>query len=78
MQETQVRSLGQEDPLEEEMVTHSSILPWKIPGTKKPGGLQAMGRKESNTTEGLQFSSSLSTFTFKGRNRQQYNKRKGL
>jgi len=39
MQETQVRSLGQEDPLEEEMVTHSSILPWKIPWTEKPGRL---------------------------------------
>ena len=39
MQETQVRSLGQEDPLEEEMVTHSSILAWKTPWTEKPGRL---------------------------------------
>ena len=38
MQETQVRSLGQEDPLEEEMATHSSILGWEIPWTEEPGG----------------------------------------
>ena len=38
-QETQVQSLGWEDPLEEEMVTHSSILAWKIPRTEEPGGL---------------------------------------
>ena len=39
MQETQVPSLGQEDPLEKEMTTHSSILAWKIPWTEEPGGL---------------------------------------
>ena len=38
-QETWVRSLGQEDPLEEEMATHSSILNWEIPWTEEPGGL---------------------------------------
>ena len=43
MQETQVRSLGQEDPLEKEMATHSSILAWKIPWTEDPGRLQYMG-----------------------------------
>ena len=43
MQETQVRSLGQEDPLEKEMATHSSILAWKIPWMEEPGGLQSMG-----------------------------------
>ena len=43
MQETQVQSLGQEDPLEEEMATHSSILAWRIPRTEEPGGLQSMG-----------------------------------
>ena len=43
MQETQVRYLGQEDPLEEEMATHSSILAWKIPWPEEPGGLQSMG-----------------------------------
>ena len=39
MQETQVQSLGQEDPLEKEMATHSSILAWKIPWTEEPGRL---------------------------------------
>ena len=43
MQETQVRLLGQEDPLEKEMATHSSILAWRIPWTEEPGSLQAMG-----------------------------------
>ena len=43
MQETQVQSLGREDPLEKGMTTHSSILAWRIPWTKKPGGLQTMG-----------------------------------
>ncbi|KAM7244548.1 hypothetical protein CapIbe_005156, partial [Capra ibex] len=42
MQKTQVRLLGQEDPLDEEIVTHSSILAWKIPWTEDPGGLQSM------------------------------------
>ena len=39
----QVQSLDQEDPLEEEMATHSSILAWRIPWTEEPGGLQSMG-----------------------------------
>ena len=43
MRETWVQSLGREDLLEKEMVTHSSILAWKTPWTEKPGGLQAMG-----------------------------------
>ena len=43
MQEIQAQSLGQEDPLEEEMVTHSSILAWKILWTEESGGLQSMG-----------------------------------
>ena len=38
-----VQSLGQEDPLEEEMATHSSVLAWKIPWTEEPGGVQSMG-----------------------------------
>ena len=42
MQETWVRSLGQEDPLENEMVTHSGTLAWKIPWTEEPGRLQSM------------------------------------
>ena len=43
MRETWVQSLGGEDPLEKEMVTHSSILAWKIPWTEEPGRLQSMG-----------------------------------
>ena len=51
IQETWVRSLGWEDPVEEGMATNSSILAWKIPWTEEPGGLQSMGHKESDTTE---------------------------
>ena len=43
MQETQIQSLGQEDPLEEEMATHSRLLAWRIPWTEEPGGLQPIG-----------------------------------
>ena len=43
MQETWVRSLGWEDPLEESSATHSSVLAWRIPWLEKPGGLQSMG-----------------------------------
>ena len=43
IQETWVQSLGQEDPLEEEMATHPSILVWEIPWVEEPGGLQPMG-----------------------------------
>ena len=51
IQETPVQSLGREDPLEEEMATHSSIPAWEIPWTEKSGGLQSMGvTKESNMT----------------------------
>ena len=48
-QETWVRSLGQEDLLEEEMATHCSILSWKIPWTEEPGGLQSVGSERSRT-----------------------------
>ena len=51
MQETQVRSLGQEDPLEKGMATHSSILAWRVPWTKEPGGYSPWGDKESDTSE---------------------------
>ena len=50
MQETCVQFLGQEDPLEKEMTTHSSILAWRIPWTEEPGGLQSMGSQESDMT----------------------------
>ena len=47
MQETQVRFLGQEDPLEKEIITHSSILAWEITWTEKPGGPQSMGSQRA-------------------------------
>ena len=50
MQETQVPSLGWEDPLEKGMAAHSSIHAWRIPGTEEPDGLQSLGHKESDTT----------------------------
>ena len=49
MQESQVQSLGQEDPWEKEIATHSSILAWGIPGTEEPGKLQLMKSKKSWT-----------------------------
>ena len=48
-QETSIQSLGLEDPLEEEMATHSSILAWRIPWTDEPGGLQSTGSQKSQT-----------------------------
>ena len=51
MQETRVRFLGWEDPLEKKMATHSNILAWEIPWTEEPGGLQTMGSQELDTTE---------------------------
>ena len=50
MQQTQVWSLGREDPLEKEMATHLSILAWEISWTEEPGGLQFMELQESETT----------------------------
>ena len=47
----QARSLGQEDPLEEDMATHSSFLAWEIPRTEDPGRLQSMGLQESDMTD---------------------------
>ena len=51
MQETQVQSMGWEDPLEKEMTTYSYILAWEIPWTRKPGRLQSIGSQESDSTE---------------------------
>ena len=51
MQETQVRSLGGEDPLEEEMATHSSVHARRIPWIEEPGGLEPTGHKALATTE---------------------------
>ena len=55
MKETRVQSLGQEDLLEMEMATHSSILAWKIPWMEEPGRLQSMGSQSLDTTERLHF-----------------------
>ena len=51
MQETWVRSLGWEDPMEKEMATHSSILAWRIPWTEEPCGLQPMGSQRHMTEQ---------------------------
>ena len=60
MKETQIQSLGQEDPLEKEMATHSSILAWKIPWTEKLGGLYSLrGCKELDTTEPITLTGTL-------------------
>ena len=59
-QETRVQSPGLEDPLEEEMAAHSSILAWRIPWTEEPGGLQSRGRRESDMTELLRKAQPLS------------------
>ena len=53
MQETQVQPLGQKDPLEKGMATHSSILAWRIPWAEKPGGYSPWGHKKSDMTEQL-------------------------
>ena len=50
VQETQVPSLAQKDPLEKEMASHSSILAWRIPWTEEPGRTQSMGSQESDMT----------------------------
>ena len=56
MQETWVPSVGQEDPLEKGIATHSSILAWRIPWMQEPDGLQSMGCTESDMTEQLKLS----------------------
>jgi len=69
MQETReirVGSLGQEDPLEKEMATRSSIFYWKIPWTEEPGGLQSTGHKASDTTEPTCIRSSVQSFKAPG------------
>ena len=62
MQETWVRSLDWEDPLEKGMASHSSILAWKIPWTEESGGLQSMGLQESVMIEILTHTDTLEGF----------------
>ena len=59
VQETQVLSLGWEDPLEEDIATHSSILAWRVPWTEELGGYSPWGCKESDMTERLTLSLTL-------------------
>ena len=61
IQKMQVQSLGQEDPLEKGMATHSSILPWRIPWTEEPGGLQFIGSQSQ--TQLKQLSTHAQTFS---------------
>ena len=67
MQDTWVQTLGWEDPLEKGMVTHSSILAWRIPWTEEPGGLQTMGlqRVRHNRATNTSLLASLVTQTVK-------------
>ena len=66
LQETWVRSLGREDPLEKEMATHSSILAWRIPWTEKPGGLQSTGsQSRTRLSDFTHFRASLVAQTVK-------------
>ena len=64
MQVTQVQCLGQEDPLEEEMSTHSSILAWEIPWTEEPGGLQSMGSQRIRNISCKEVTTNI--FSFEG------------
>ena len=64
LQETWVRSLGLEDPLEEGMTTHYSILPWRIPWIEKPGRLQSMGLQELDMTEATEHTTKMKKIKF--------------
>ena len=65
MQETWVRSLGQEDPLEKEMATHSSTVAWRIPWREEPGRLQSMGLQRVGHDWVTLLSLSMQNMTFK-------------
>ena len=67
-EETRVLSLGREDPLEEGVATHSSILAWKTPWTKEPGGLESI----RSQTAGHDWRDSTHTYTRGGRNKSQF------
>ena len=74
--ETQVRSLGWEDPLEERMATHSSILAWRVPWTEKPGRHSPQGHTESDKTEATQHAHSISNINFFKKENQMHRARK--
>ena len=71
MQETKVPFLGQEDPLEKGMATHSRILSWRLPWTEKPGGLQSMGLQtiRHNQVTNTQRNNDLTKATYLGNNK---------
>ena len=62
IQETQVKSLGQEDPLEDSMATHSSILAWRIPKTEEPGRLQSTGSQSRTRLKRLSTHAHMYTY----------------
>ena len=66
MQETRVHSLGWEDPLEEEMATHSIILAWGIPWTEDPAGLQFMGSQRVRHSLAAEYTHAISSVVMKG------------
>ena len=66
MQETRFRSLGQEDPLEKRMATHSSILAWRIPWTEEPGSLQSTGSKTVEHNRATNACTHTHTIQFRG------------
>ena len=74
MQETQVHSLDQEDPLEKEMATHFSTLAWKIPWTEEPGRLQSMGSQRigHNRVTSLSLCYNIANFPHLGKENQWY------
>ena len=76
MQETWVRSLGWEDPLEKEMATHSSILAWRIPWTEEPGGLQSTGSQRVGHDWATSLTHSLLSSRLGPCNKRQINKKK--
>ena len=69
MQETRVKSLGWEDPLEEGMATHSSILAWRTPWTEETAGYSPRGCKESDTTEATECVPSVALAPYSGLHR---------
>ena len=68
----QVQSLGREDPLEEGMATHSSILTWRVPWTEEPGGLQSMGSQSRVRLKRLSMHSPSNTITIEIRFQHMY------
>ena len=65
IRETWVQSLGWEDPLEKEMATHSSVLPWRIPWTEEPGGLQSIGLQSQTEPKQLSIAQHIAVFDTK-------------